>query len=442
VLRLAGIGFGIGAYALFRAARLTTLVSAVGALTVIFQPGVLVLNGRILSDVLFAAVSTALLARWLRTPFPEPGVGAAVINGALVGVAILIRTSGVGLLPGLLAACGFGRQRLIACVVAMLLSAAGWWIAAEVRDDAPQPPRGSGSYLAELRAGYAEPGAWYRNPLTRLAETLVVSGNLLVPTNVSRLLARDTQWVFTPISWALGAVVLLTMYLGVRSRARSIDRRWIVVLAAAAGTMGVYLVWHVPFDYRFALPLTPLAILSFGWGVQWMARHWFRGGDRSAVRVMLVVWVLLATKGLALMGFVVCRYAYVDGAWVTPADKTYLAALDVVGKSVERDAVIAAMAPEALHYRTGRMAFPIIEDDDMSGRYGDWSRVRAWIDRVEPGRPIYFFAVRLGLPSIEARQLEALHRGREAEFEAMFVPGPYELFRWRGPAKAPGGDGR
>ena len=429
-LRVAGVGFGVALFAFYRKAGLASLAAALAALAVLFQPGVLVLNGRVLSDVPFAAVACALLWRWVAVAPQQRGIASAAIDGIIGGVLILLRSSGVATVPAILAGCLIGRQKVASSIVALSLCAGGWWLSDWMRSGPPRPPPGSGDYLAELKAGYSTEGSWYRNPANRLGEMLVVSGELLVPTTAARLLSRDVQWMYQPITWAIGAAGLLFMYVGFKAHLRRMDRRWIPPLLMVAGTLGVYAVWHVPFDYRFALPLSPLAMLWLSGGIATALSLALKRGSLVPA-IMQVIWVLLAIKGVALIGVTVWRYQYVAGAWVTPADRIYLGALDVVAQSVERDAVIGAMAPEAVYFHTGRQSFPIIEDDDMSGRFGDWSRIDAWLAHVDPDRSVYLFAVRPGLPAIESRQLQALRQDRRDQFQELYTPPPYQLMRLR-----------
>ena len=287
---LLAIGAGLACRLAMRTWRLPPVTAAVGAALFALTLPVLVLTGVLFAEPLFlCAVLGALI---LAAPSDDThGPRRALAAGAMAGVAALVRSAGLVLLPALVVAALFRRRVREAAITTTvgLIVVLPWQVwSAAAASELPAPLRGNyGPYLPWFLDAVHAHGAPF---VVRIARENLVA------------LQRAVAVVFFPV--------------GVRE-----IRPLLVVLLAIVGVLGAMAVWRrasatVVFLGLYALVVIvwPYAPDRFAWGVwplvgivlaagAWRAwEHVVRpgapAGERAASGVLVGV-ALLAAAGAA-----------------------------------------------------------------------------------------------------------------------------------------------
>ena len=384
------VGLACGCRRLFALCGLDGWAGTLLALAVLYHPSVVAYVGYLNADLPFTALTTWLACRWAarwqnRTPASPL---AWAVDGLLVGAAILVRGNGVTLpLAGLVGVLAARSGRTVLDGVAFLLPAVLIPALGIVLVASQAGGRDTGFYGSELSGAYgAQPHLW-----------TIPLGNAR---RVSHVLATEMIWPMaewtTPDGhvlgrWPLGAVALCdgTLLLIVVGLCRLVPARlgWAVPTQAVL-TVGLFCIWHFPFQVRFALPLLPLVMAGFAAGAGFLLRplcptpvvQRVAGGAAWVGGAVVLVGTIAYAH----------RYGGVRGRGVEPGT---VQAFDAVRRlTAPGDVLLSGPAPELVYLNSGRQAAPLLDDDRFfAGLPPTWPRLQRWL---RAGRATYFLLQR------------------------------------------------
>lgn len=346
---LAAIGAGLACAYAIRVLRLPPLVAAIATTSFALLLPVLVLASVLFAEPLFfCLVITALFATHRATR--DGGARAACVAGAVVGIATLVRSTGIVLVP----AMGIGlllarrnREAAIATIVA-LLAILPWqlWSAAHLHELAG-PLRGNyGPYLSWFADAVRERGAVFVAAVARQ--------------NVASF-ERTVAIVFFPIGLRelrplLVALVTVVVVLGLGALWKRAPVLVLFLLAYAA----VIIVWPFAPD-RFAWAVWPIVgiVLAAGGNLAWgiANRDDAPRGDRRAAGLLVTVTVLAMAGGVFYTARGISR-GWGDVAQRRNADRL-LPVVDWVRANTPVTAVVACDGEPLVHLYTGRRVVPV-----------------------------------------------------------------------------------
>ena len=346
---LAAIGVALACSYAIRALRVHPIVAAVVTGSFALALPVLVLASVLFSEPLFfCALLVSLFAadRAVRTGQWRD----AVVAGVLVGVTVLIRSTGLVLVPAIAGAMLLAhrpREAAIA-VAAAIVVLLPWqiWASANVAVLA-EPLRGNyGPYLPWFTHAVRERGAPFvaaiaRQNITALERTAAI---VFFPTGLQE---------FRPL---LVALVTVVGVLGLVAAWRRATALVLFLLAYAA----LIVVWPFAPD-RFAWAVWPLvgSVLAVGATTAW--RMSSRGdapiGERAAAGVLVAVAALACAGGAFYTGRGISR-GWADVAQRRNAERL-APVVDWVRARTPTDAVIACDGEPLVHLYTGRRVVPV-----------------------------------------------------------------------------------
>lgn len=425
---LGGWGFFLGAHGWLRRLGVGPALACWIVLATAFHHVVLIGGAATLfADLPFAAVTYALLARFVgrrRGNGANPsGWGRGLLDGVLAGYGFLLRTNGITLIAASLVASALGRsgklglrwRPFLGCLVgvALVVVPLTWYAGLHPR----VVP--SNSYLLELKAGWASPGAGVRLVARNLASVVgeFPTRVLASPTTYVDAIHRGSERL-PAVAGLVRAGFSLVVALGLIRLIRASRRRDWPAWTHALGSVAIFAVW--PWNGildRFLMSLFPMVLLAFARGVDALIGLVPGVGARRAARerwVGLVLALVVVGNGAVVLRSVQFFHAHA-GQWPGAPDRVDQAlALSLIRERTEPDAVIASAWPEMVALQTGRTSVPIFEDEAiLTDRYGDVTRLNLWLDQVR-GRPVYFLH---RSPEADSK------RADEAQIAALTAPG-------------------
>jgi hypothetical protein len=270
-----GMAFVSLAFIFFRQFRALSLPAAL-LLTAFcaLQPTVLFYSGSVLSDIPFSAFALAAMLLAKAATDREAPIGRAVICGIVAGVALLMRTLGLPLIAGILAAALFRRAWRQAAVIAASVAPFFLWQAWQVARSARPLPRMD---LAHSAPGFVSTWTFYLSyiGMRRL--------NLGDPHVLGTMVGTQAIYLFTHVPgfflgplldghfglWFLATLLILWILgLGMALGARQVG--WQPVHFALPFYAVVILAWDYPEIQRFLIPFLPLFAVSFWLGGKWI----------------------------------------------------------------------------------------------------------------------------------------------------------------------------
>ncbi len=326
--------------------RLGSTAWATGiALTSAVSVPLLVLSTMLLSETLFLAVLLATLVLGERAMDSSPTVRRAVLIGATAGVATLVRTHGIVLVPAIALPLLWRRQwRAAACVaasaVAVLLP---WqlWSAAHA-SALPAPLEGNyGSYLGWWVRGFQASGVAML--FATLARTVPESGAMIAA-------------LFSPLRGAPAHAVTLVALAGLTlTAAWALARRATVTLLFLGGYLIIVLLWpFAPSRFLWGVwPLLLFIVASAAWSLSSTARTWPRAA-RAAMAAGFA-WVVV--------GYALYEVRAVRGQWWSSISRAGTRRIEPAvnwtrAHTAPTD-IVAADDEGAIYLYTGRRAVPV-----------------------------------------------------------------------------------
>ena len=310
---------------------------------------VLVLTSVLFAEPLFLCVLIVALMLADRAT-AHGGARLALVAGAVAGLAALVRSTGLVLVPALVLSLLISRRFRDAAIAAGTAAAVllpwQWWSASHTADLA-EPLRGSyGPYLPWLADAVREQGVPF---LASIAAQNMAS------------MQRTLAVVFFPVGVRevrplLVAIICVVAVLGLAvawQRARTL----VLFLGAYALLVAI---WPYAPD-RFAWAVWPLAGLVLGAGTHaaWRVARW----TPFALATRLAAGTVVAVAALALGGSVFYSARGVSRGWVDIAQRRNAARLGPVVDWVQRhtpmSAVIACDGEPYVHLYTGRRVVPV-----------------------------------------------------------------------------------
>jgi len=344
------------------------------------------------ADLPFAGVTFVLLARWVgRGRATEAGgMRRAFVDGAIAGLAVLLRTNGVTLAFAALVAAALAPRRksgVLACAAGLALAV----IPATVYAGRHARVVPSNSYRLELQAGWTSPSAGLAI-LARNASSIGLDFPARVLCSPATYLGPVVRATAAHPRAALAARAALGLIVaaGLVGLARSSRRVDVPAWAHAAGTLAIFAAWPwTGIMDRFLLGLMPMVGLAFARGLATAGRLVGLGAKRRR-RLVAVGLALVVAGNVAVVLRAATLFHAHRGQWPGAPDRASLErALGLIRDRTEPDAVVAAAWPEMVHLHTGRMVVPLVEDEAvLLDRYGDAGRLGLWRGLV-PGRPFY-----------------------------------------------------
>jgi hypothetical protein len=359
---------------------------AIAALSL--HPTIVSLSSSIMSDVVHAALATAVLliamSGWKMTSrYAAPKFFGA---GVLAAAAFWVRGNGIVLLPALMAQAELGprRRAVTAASIAgfMLLIVT---VSIFVRH--AHGPEDSASYRNEMAAAWSTPQAGIEGMVRNLegfnASVPPILLEELWSTPATRLRTRFPLLVAV-FDLAVCAMLIAGAIRLVRLELRRYAGLWIY----AALTLATVLIWPWNLGQRLLLPLFPMIVVVFMAGFTQAVRA-FRLPLVHPGRAALAIVMLNAVASFATYSYhlqhganpvlisdqlPLGRYVAMAQQWVPPAG------------------VVISKEPELISLYAHRQAVPLIEDDDcLMNRYGRWERIQWWMDAA-PEREFYLVA--------------------------------------------------
>jgi hypothetical protein len=257
----------------FRALSLaeTLLLTAFCAL----QPSVLLYSGSILSDIPFSAFALAAMLLANAATKRDAPPARAVTCGMVAGVALLVRTLGVPLVAGILAAALFRRAwrqaAFFSASVAPFFLWGAWQVVRSTRSMATVD-------LSHASPGFVQTWTFY---LSYIGMRRLNLGDLhlfgsMLGTQVIYLFAHVAGFFLGPLleghlglSFLTTILVLWILGLGIVHGARQVG--WQPVHFALPFYALVILAWDFVEVQRFLIPFLPLFAVSFWLGGKWIA---------------------------------------------------------------------------------------------------------------------------------------------------------------------------
>ncbi len=384
------IGLACGCRRLFALCGLDGWAGTLLALAVLYHPAVVAYVGYLNADLPFAALTTWLACRWAaRWQRPTPSSSLAwAVDGLLGGLAIVVRGNGVTLpLAGLVGIMTARSGRTVRDGVAFLSPAVLIPALAIVLVASQAGGRDTGFYGSELSGAYkAKPKLW-----------TIPLGNAK---RVSHVLATEMIWPMAEWStpegnvlgrWPPGAVALCdgTLLLIVVGLWRLVPTRlgW-AILTQAVLTVGLFCVWHFPFQVRFVLPLLPFMMVGFAAGAGFLLQPVLSSAivQRTAGGAALIGGIVVLVGVIAYAH----RYGGVRGRGAEPGT---VEAFDAVRRlTAPGDVVFSGPSPELIYLNSGRQAAPLLDDDRFFANLPPvWSRLQRWL---RTGGATYFLIQR------------------------------------------------
>lgn len=344
-------------------------MSKAGALGVVLLTAgtgwVFFLGTTIFSDTLFAALATAALLMLRRMEQRGASAVYACMTGAVIGLTLLTRTSGIALLAAGVIALAYKRSFrnaiLMGAVAVALYAPWVWWTGVH-------PDGGRRMYSYYTSANYHDWNIVFGfAPAEKLA---VVWGNLIHVAGSPLILLELPYvfWVFLLVPCGIGMGYGL-----VRAMA---GRRLKIVPLFLICYFGLLILWAWPPE-RFVADVFPLVLFLF-----WVAGENLRGTAWLRWTVRATAVVAVAYLGVARYGG--CKWVVENGAdtnynwtalggvtgWIersTPPDAVLVSGLDpsiylCTGRKALRG---FDLNPAALFYRTGKERSPAIEPEEM-----------------------------------------------------------------------------
>ncbi len=380
VVVCAGVALAVACRRFLQLSGLAGWPACLLALAVVWHPQMMHLTATLMSDVPFAAVSTVLLVRWVGRPRSggEPDwVWAA--DGLLAGAGWLIRGNGITLVVAALVGASLRGPSWARATAAVLAGVACLWLPAAIHVRAMSGPRDTGGYATEQVAAYRAADHFWSLPAANLSR---------IPGEMATAVCSPMAWT-TPVvaasarwpalRWAVGAATLGLIAVGSWRLIRR-DAWPPPVWVHASLTLVVFIVWHYPFNLRFALPLIPLIFAGCAMGVEALTR---RGAGATLFAAGSLTASVLVVAGIALRSH---AHSGVMGGGRTSSTTDLFEAISSLTPS---DAAIFCRVPELIYLNTGRVAAPLRDDADLYVMKPlSWEGLRGWT-RLVGDRPLY-----------------------------------------------------
>ena len=321
--------------------RSRAVANTIGIVTVLSVP-LMVLSALVLSEMLFLAlVLSALLL--LERVIDAPGnARRAALAGFVIGLAMLVRSHGVVLLPAGLAILLARREWRTSgiIVLATAVTIAPWQVWGAMHQSVlPAPLAGNyGSYTAWWWRGYSDMG------LSMISETIARTTHELGVMLLALFSPRPTF-----VAHALTAICLVILIaFGLVQSAR----RSPVLATFLAGYLLIVIVW--PFNpSRFVWGIWPLLLFLLG-----AAIHSLRYQPTRPVQL-----VLAFASAWIVMGYGAYEFRAWRGTWwhsiPRSADRRISEAINYARNATRPDDLIAADDEGAIYLYSGRMSVPV-----------------------------------------------------------------------------------
>jgi hypothetical protein len=380
------IGLAAAAWQLCLTCGLEQWPAVLLGIGLLFHPAVVMYAHYLNADLPFAALVGWLSCRWaVRWQGGHvPTLRSIAIDGTLVAAAVVIRGNGITLLAaGLVAAAIPPTSRRWRLVLAFALPALLIPITSAAFVAMQSGPRDTGNYRTELQAAYSVHPHLWQIPLSNMRRMPSVFSSAIWPmidwtTPVGKFVSRFPA---IRLVWDSGTVILIGAGLVKLGR----DRLGPAVLLQFALTVGVYAVWHYPFDLRFGLPLVPVVTICFVAGVASIRWYVLR-----PVIIQVVASALILAGGLVVMASVLrtaTRYGGVRGTGPNPDDINAFAAIE---RLTPRNAVIFCGNPELIYLNANRRSAPLLDDSlIVSRRQTTRASLEHWL-QLTTDDPVYF----------------------------------------------------
>lgn len=350
------------------------------SLAVVWHPIMMNLTASLMSDVPFAAISIALLARWIRrTRQDEVPTTSWATDGALAGAGWLLRGNGVTLVVAVVAA-SLRRPHRSRATVAVLAGIGCIWLPATIHLKTMSGPRDTGSYATEMEAAYKASKSPWSLPVANVERIpgVLVSAIASPTAWTSPILSAMSRW--SALRWLANITTLGLLALGVRQLVRR--HCWPPpVWIHASLTLLVFVLWHCPIDNRFTLPLFPLVLAACALGLEAV----------TARRIDTITFSAITTTSsiLVVLGIIVPNAVSHGGVLGGGRNPTIVAMFEAIRANTPHNAVIISPNPELVYLQTGRISAPLREDAAyFARRPTSWKDLRPWL-RLAGDRPVY-----------------------------------------------------
>ena len=318
--------------------------TAVAVATAVSVP-LLVLSTMLLSELTFLALLLATLVvaeRAMDGAFTTRG---AVAIGAMIGVATLVRTHGIVLVPAIVLPLLWRRQvRTAGIIVAgALVVLLPWQLWSSVH--APV-------LAAPLEGNYGSYIGWWIRGFQK-------AGFAMIPATLGRTIAEATEMMaqlFSPLRGAAAHAVTLTSLGALAATAvGALGARARVTLLFLAGYLAIVFVWPFP-PSRFIWGVWPLllfVVAGAGWAIGTNVLQW----PKPARLAMLAAFAWLC------VGYALYEVRAVRGQWWASisraGDRRIASAVAWTRANTAIGDVVAADDEGAIYLYTGRLAVPV-----------------------------------------------------------------------------------
>jgi hypothetical protein len=321
-----------------------------------------------------------------------------LLAGAIAGAGYLTRTSGIALLPGVIAYYLWKKQPRAALwfTLGMLPAIAGWMIWSRTHASSGHDvvtlcyTNYLGYYLTNV--GWDNIGHILWRNLNALLEAM---GSLVFPQ------AMEEGFLSKLILWPLAAAMILGCIRMVR---QGFGRLYALF---GAVSLPMLLVWHYQPNQRFVLPLAPLLLAGFGFEMRFLA-DWLREaiGHRSRPRRVAAYsfggcLVIVLTVGLVLQ--ISMDVGVVPNLFRNDRANTlaYRSIYTWISSHLPADANILWQDDTALYLETGRHAVSFVvpprDFEATGGDAGEAARYRKIAEYARQQHLDYVLLAKIGL---------------------------------------------
>jgi hypothetical protein len=344
----------------------------------------------VMADLPFAALAAVLMARWAvpRSEQLMKGPERSIVNGALAGLATLVRANGVSLVAAALVAAWVDspRRRRLAAVLTCLAGISLAFGPLNAYAGRYGGSRMSPGYNSVLTAGWQSIGTGLRT-----TERNIVESALTLPSVITPIFGTKYASAYPAIFWGLRIAIGLALLAGGIRLVRLSRLRDLPVWAHAAATFAIFWVWPWHFGAARLLSLFPAILWAFTTGVGELAKM-LGASSPLARKIGTMAVVLMLASSLTVTGRVLLQASARGGAWTDPRDKADLDAVFSVIRAKEPDAIIVSMTPEMVYLYTGRQGIMMMEDNDqLLHQLGRSEAILATL-REFPERPFYLLS--------------------------------------------------
>ncbi len=399
-------------YILLLRFRMRPMYAVLAVVAMSVHPTLIAESSAIMSDSLYSAlvVAIVLLAMTGSELSRRRSMAVFFVSGSMAACAFYVRSNGIALFPALIAQAAMLPRRKLASGAAVIAGILLVIAPATVALSRQAGPPDSGSYSDEFASGWATPQTGISLTIRNAEELNPVIAAMVMPLFWSTQAARLNQrfhLLFGAMELASSGLVAL----GAIHLARRTIRKYIGLWIFVALSIGILLIW--PWNLsgignRMLIVLFAPVVLTLIAGLHQLM-HLARLPVRHPARLALALFGTAVLLSFASFSYRLAR----GGDRLAHEEQRRLGAYIATAATLPAKAVVVSQVPELINIYTGRIAVPLLEDDDaLAHRYGRWTRIQSWM-RAAPSSQFYLVAP----PPDEDPQVAALLRDGRTRVE-------------------------